>query len=30
MHPELRIYSSRISNNYRAIGQLDGDTVLWF
>jgi hypothetical protein len=30
VYPELRIYSARISNNYRAIGQLDGDTVLWF
>jgi len=30
VHLELPIYSARISNNYRAIGQLDGDTVLWF
>lgn len=30
VHPELPIYSARISNNYRALGQLDGDTVIWF
>jgi len=30
VHPELPIYSVRISSNYRAIGQLDGDTVIWF
>ena len=30
VHPELPIYSARISRNYRAIGQLDGDTVIWF
>ena len=30
VHPELPIYSARISNNYRAVGQLDGDTVIWF
>ncbi|XZN93294.1 MAG: hypothetical protein ACM65M_10925 [Microcoleus sp.] len=28
--PELPIYSARISNNYRAVGQLDGDTAIWF
>ena len=28
VHPELPIYSARISNNYRAVGQLDGDTVI--
>ncbi|MBE9106028.1 hypothetical protein IQ229_14090 [Nostoc cf. edaphicum LEGE 07299] len=30
VHPELPIYSARISKNYRAVGQLDGDTVIWF
>ncbi|WP_442938626.1 ParE family toxin-like protein [Nostoc sp.] len=24
------MYSARISKNYRAVGQLDGDTVIWF
>ncbi|WP_009634043.1 type II toxin-antitoxin system RelE family toxin [Synechocystis sp. PCC 7509] len=30
VHPELPIYSARISKNYRAVGQLDGDTAIWF
>ncbi|MEH2097813.1 ParE family toxin-like protein [Nostoc sp.] len=30
VHPELAIYSARISKNYRAVGQLNGDTVIWF
>ncbi|NER29408.1 MAG: hypothetical protein F6J89_17720 [Symploca sp. SIO1C4] len=30
VHPELPIYSARVSKNYRAVGQLDGDTVIWF
>ena len=30
VHPELPIYSARITKNYRAVGQLDGDTVIWF
>jgi hypothetical protein len=30
VHPELPIYSARISKNYRAVGQLDGDTVIGF
>jgi mRNA-degrading endonuclease RelE of RelBE toxin-antitoxin system len=30
VHPELPIYSARISNNYRAVGQLDGDTLRHF
>jgi hypothetical protein len=30
VHPELPIYSVRISKTYRAVGQLDGDTVIWF
>ena len=30
VHPELPIYSVRIGSGYRAIGRLDGDTVIWF
>lgn len=30
VHPELPIYSVRISKSYRAVGQLDGNTVIWF
>lgn len=30
VHPELPIYSARIGKNYRAVGQLEGDTVIWF
>lgn len=30
VHPELPIYSARISKNYRAVGQLEGDTAIWF
>jgi hypothetical protein len=30
VHPELPIYSARINKGYRAVGQLDGDTVIWF
>ncbi len=30
IHSELPIYSVRISKNYRAVGQLDKDTVIWF
>ncbi|MEA5509053.1 hypothetical protein VB715_04680 [Crocosphaera sp. UHCC 0190] len=30
VHPQLPIYSARININYRAVGQLDGDTVIWF
>lgn len=30
VHPELPIYSVRIGKSYRAVGQLDGDTVIWF
>ncbi len=29
-HAKLPIYSARISSSYRAVGQLDGDTVIWF
>jgi len=30
VHPDLPIYSARITKNYRAVGQLDGETVIWF
>ena len=30
IHSELPIYSARISKSYRAVGQLDEDTVIWF
>lgn len=30
VHSELPIYSARISKSYRAVEQLDGDTVIWF
>ncbi|MBD1929008.1 hypothetical protein H6F74_22570 [Trichocoleus sp. FACHB-90] len=30
IHPEFPIYSARISKSYRAVGQLDEDTVIWF
>jgi mRNA-degrading endonuclease RelE of RelBE toxin-antitoxin system len=30
VHPELPIYSARIDKSYRAVGQLNGDTVIWF
>jgi hypothetical protein len=30
VHPELPIYSARISKSYRAVGQLEGDAVIWF
>lgn len=30
VHPELPIFSARINKNYRAVGQLEGDTVIWF
>lgn len=29
VHQNLPIYSARITDNYRAIGRLDGDTVIW-
>ena len=28
VHPDLPIYSARITKNYRAVGQLEGDTVI--
>ena len=30
VHPTLPIYSARISKNYRAIGQIEGDAIVWF
>ena len=30
VHLVLPIYSARITKNYRAIGQLEGDTIIWF
>lgn len=30
VHPKLPIYSARINRDYRAVGQLDEDTVVWF
>lgn len=30
VHPKLPIYSARINRDYRAVGQLDDDTVIWF
>ncbi len=30
VHSSLPIYSVRITKNYRAVGQLDGDVVIWF
>ncbi len=30
VHQRLPIYSARISKDYRAVGQLDGETVIWF
>jgi hypothetical protein len=30
VHSDLPIYSVRITKNYRAVGQLDGSTVVWF
>ena len=30
VHPRLLIYSARINRDYRAVGQLDDGTVIWF
>jgi len=30
VHQRLPIYSARISKSYRAVGQLDGDSIIWF
>lgn len=30
VHPTLPIYSARINRDYRVVGQLEEDTVIWF
>jgi mRNA-degrading endonuclease RelE of RelBE toxin-antitoxin system len=30
VHPKLPIYSVRINKDYRAVGQLDEDLIVWF
>jgi hypothetical protein len=30
VHSKLPIYSARINRDYRAIGQLEEDTLIWF
>lgn len=30
VHAKLPIYSVRVSKNYRAVGQRDGVTMIWF
>ena len=30
VHPVEPIYSARVNNNYRALGLLDEDTIIWF
>ena len=30
IHPQLPIYSARINKDYRVVGQLEQDTVIWF
>ncbi|MEM9089742.1 MAG: hypothetical protein AAGC93_13465 [Cyanobacteria bacterium P01_F01_bin.53] len=30
VHSTLPIYSARVSKSYRAVGQRDGDTMIWF
>jgi hypothetical protein len=30
VHPEPPTYSARVGISYRAIGTLDGDTIIWF
>jgi mRNA-degrading endonuclease RelE of RelBE toxin-antitoxin system len=30
VHPKLPIYSARINKDYRAVGQLVEDSVIWF
>jgi mRNA-degrading endonuclease RelE of RelBE toxin-antitoxin system len=30
VHPSQPIYSARIGRGYRAVGVLDGDTVVWY
>jgi len=30
VHPMRPIYSARISSDYRAVGVLDGDEIIWY
>jgi hypothetical protein len=30
VHPDPPIYSARVGIGYRAVGILDGDTVIWY
>ncbi|MGL5076668.1 MAG: type II toxin-antitoxin system RelE family toxin [Waterburya sp.] len=30
VHQKLPIYSARISRDYRAVGQIDQDVIIWF
>lgn len=30
VHPTLPIYSARVSKSYRAVGQRNDDTMVWF
>jgi hypothetical protein len=30
IHPSRPIYSVRINNDYRAVGSMEGETVVWF
>jgi hypothetical protein len=30
VHPDPPIYSARVGIGYRAVGALDGDTIIWF
>jgi hypothetical protein len=30
VHPSDPVYSARIGRGYRALGVLDGDTVIWY
>ena len=30
VHPTLPVYSARVNLDYRAVGVLDGDEIVWF
>ena len=30
VHPSRPVYSARINRDYRAVGVLNGDTIVWF
>ena len=30
VHPTRPVYSARISSDYRAVGVLDGDEIIWY